>query len=204
MSSRGKNPLCHTETEKVQKSMHIYAVWSGHSLLTDIYYRLQWFYWQTMTAQISLHKCAGWSGPALSINCTRDLFVSWISYRNMPGLCQVYLITFASSQHAWCDHRSSHEFLSSVPMTSTMDHGFHHLAWHYHDARIKLLTWNKHQKSENCAVYLFLLWKLLHIFVLSQWSNCRWPQILGLQITKKKKKKKMRAYHISAVPINKF
>ena len=40
-----------------------------------------------MKAWISLHLCAGWSGPALSANCTRALFMHCASYHTVPGNC---------------------------------------------------------------------------------------------------------------------
>ena len=71
MHNMGKRPLCHMQTVTVQMSVHIHAVWSGHSLLVDIYYIINWVCKQAMKALISLHICAGWSEPALSAYCIR-------------------------------------------------------------------------------------------------------------------------------------
>ena len=64
----------------VQVSMRIRAVWSEHPLFVDIYYSIHCFCKRTMKALISLRLCAGWSGPALSANCLKDLFVRCASY----------------------------------------------------------------------------------------------------------------------------
>ena len=65
---------------KVQVSMGICAVWSGHSPFVNIYYSIHRSCKRTTKAQISLHKCTGWSGPVLSVNCIRALFVCCASY----------------------------------------------------------------------------------------------------------------------------
>ena len=75
MRNMRKRPWCHIQTGKVQMSMHIRAVWSGHSLFIDIYYNIHGFCKRSRKAQISLRKCAGWSGPALSANCIRGFFM---------------------------------------------------------------------------------------------------------------------------------
>ena len=56
-------------------SMRICAVWSWHSLFIDMHYNVHWSCKRTMQALISLRICAGWSGPALSANCIRAIFV---------------------------------------------------------------------------------------------------------------------------------
>ena len=50
------------------------AVLSEHSLFV-IYYSIHWYCEWTTKALISLRECAGWSGPMLSSNCVRALFV---------------------------------------------------------------------------------------------------------------------------------
>ena len=60
--------------------MRIHAVWSERSLYVDIYYSIHWLCKRTTKAQISLRISAGWSGPALSANCIRTLFVRCASY----------------------------------------------------------------------------------------------------------------------------
>ena len=61
-------------TVKVQMRLHTHAVYSEQSLFIDIYYNYHWFIRRTTKAQISLCKCTGWSGPALTANCIRTLF----------------------------------------------------------------------------------------------------------------------------------
>ena len=68
MLNLGKGLLCHMWTVKVQISMCICAVWSGHSLFVDIYFNIHWFFKRATKAVISLRKCAGWSGPLLPVN----------------------------------------------------------------------------------------------------------------------------------------
>ena len=75
MRNVGKMPLCHMRTAKVRTRMRIRAVRSRHSLFVDIYYPIHWFCKRKTKAQISLRKCACWSGPVLSANCIRALFV---------------------------------------------------------------------------------------------------------------------------------
>ena len=70
-----KRPLSQMWTAKVQMSVRIRAVWSGHSLLVNIYYNVNWFCKRATKALISLRLCAGWSGPALSANCIGAIFV---------------------------------------------------------------------------------------------------------------------------------
>ena len=78
-----KKTLCHIWTVKVKMSVHIHAVWSGHSLFVNIYYSIYWFCKRTMKASISLRECVGWSGPSLSANCIRTLFVRCASYKTL-------------------------------------------------------------------------------------------------------------------------
>ena len=60
---------------KVQMSVRILAVWSGHSLFVDLYYNIfEFCKWATETL-ISLRKCAGWSWPTLATKYIRALFV---------------------------------------------------------------------------------------------------------------------------------
>ena len=66
--------------------MCIHAVWHEHSLFVDIYYSIHWFWKRTMKALISLRLCAGWSGPALSANCIRVLFVACASFVILSGI----------------------------------------------------------------------------------------------------------------------
>ena len=82
MPNAGKDPYAiYGQTEKVQMSMRICAVWSGHSLFVDIYYSIHLFSKRTTKALISLRKCAGWSEPALSAIRLRTLFVHWVRIR---------------------------------------------------------------------------------------------------------------------------
>ena len=67
---------------KVQMSVRIWAVWSGHCIFVKIYYSIHWFCQRATKAQISLRLCTGWSGPALSANCIKTLFVRSASYHN--------------------------------------------------------------------------------------------------------------------------
>ena len=75
MHNVGKRHLCHLQTAKVQMRVHILAAWSGHSLFIDMYYNIHWFCKQAMKALISTHICPDWSGPALSANNIRALFM---------------------------------------------------------------------------------------------------------------------------------
>ena len=70
MYNVGKRPLCNMRTAKVQMN-----VASDLNSLYSSTYTTVSFCKRTKKAQISLHECAGWSGPALSTNCIRALFV---------------------------------------------------------------------------------------------------------------------------------
>ena len=74
MCNVGKGPFCYIRTV-VQMSVRILVVWSVYALFVDIYYNIHRFCKRATKAQISLRKCAGWSGPALSANCIGPLFV---------------------------------------------------------------------------------------------------------------------------------
>ena len=71
----GKKLLCFMQTAKIQISVRIRAVWSGHSLFVDIYYSSHWFCKRTTKAQISVRMRACWFWPALSADCNRAIFV---------------------------------------------------------------------------------------------------------------------------------
>ena len=45
-------------------------------------------------ALISLHKCAGWSGPSLSINCIRALFMHCTSYDSSHEMNMKWQVLF--------------------------------------------------------------------------------------------------------------
>ena len=76
MRNVGKMPLSHIQTDTLQMSVRIRAVWSGHSLLVDICYSIRWLNKRTTKALISLNKCAGWSGPALSAKLHKGPFLA--------------------------------------------------------------------------------------------------------------------------------
>ena len=88
----GNRPLCHRRTAKLQMSVYIRAVSSGRTLFVDIYYSIHWFCKRTTQVRISLRKCAGWSGPALSANCIRVLFVRCAS-DNVPSMAKLPICT---------------------------------------------------------------------------------------------------------------
>ena len=74
------------------------TVQSDVGLLCSSTYSIHWFCKQTMKAQISLPKWAGWSRPAFSANCIRALFVNCVS-KNKEKLenCQVSKIPVINS-----------------------------------------------------------------------------------------------------------
>ena len=74
---KGPYAIC---KQRRSRWVHIHADWSGQSLFIDIYYSIHWFYKPATKALIRLHKCAGWSWPALSANCVRTLFMRCASY----------------------------------------------------------------------------------------------------------------------------
>ena len=75
MRDVGKRPLCQTRTAKIKIRVRINAICSGYSVFVDEYYNDHWFWKRATKALISLRKCAGWSGPALSAKCIRALLV---------------------------------------------------------------------------------------------------------------------------------
>ena len=83
MLNEGKRPVCHMRTAKVQVSVRIRAVWYWHSLCVDLYYSNHWF----------CIDCAGWSGPSLSANCIRALFVRCVSYvQSVRGIILIFCV----------------------------------------------------------------------------------------------------------------
>ena len=55
-------------------------MWSRQSLFIDIYYDIHWFCKRSTKALNSLRICTDWSGPLLTPNCIRALFVRYASY----------------------------------------------------------------------------------------------------------------------------
>ena len=77
----GKKVLMpHANSEGPDERVHpCRLIWT---FFVCIYYSIHWFCKRAMQALISLRKCAGWSGPALSADSIRDLFVCCASYAN--------------------------------------------------------------------------------------------------------------------------
>ena len=87
----GQKTLCHMRTARIQMSLRIRTVLSGHSLFVDIYYSIHWFFKRVTKTLISLRKCAGWSGPALSENCITAL--PWAANHKVNSLSPWLLIS---------------------------------------------------------------------------------------------------------------
>ena len=74
------------DVQHIKKALKQFAAKVGpgqHALLCslcNIYFSIYWFCKGTMKALISLHLCAGWSGPVLSANYIRTHFMCWVSY----------------------------------------------------------------------------------------------------------------------------
>ena len=62
----GKRPLCYMWRAKVLMSVHIFAVWSGHSLFINIYYNILWVCKRQQRFLICLCQWACMSRPELS------------------------------------------------------------------------------------------------------------------------------------------
>ena len=79
---------------RANNSVRAKRVW--HSVVR-LYFNIYWFSKQTMQALISLHKCAGWSGLALSANCIRPLLsiaqqmLKWFSKKKCCDTIHVYI-----------------------------------------------------------------------------------------------------------------
>ena len=81
-------PLCHMRKAKDMMSVHMRAVWSGHSLFVDIFYSIHWLCKRTIKAQISctaaqadqgLHCPQNAQGPFLGI--TVHMLEFWTFFR---------------------------------------------------------------------------------------------------------------------------
>ena len=81
MSNVVKGLWCHIQTAMVQMSVRIRAVWSWHSMFLTKYWYM-YIYWFSKRAMKALIISAGWSGPALSANCIRALFMRCASFLN--------------------------------------------------------------------------------------------------------------------------
>ena len=64
------------QTVQIQIILHMYKI--SRLCSSSIFYTFQWFCKRTVKAQISLHRCAGWSGPSLSAHAQRHVF-TWHS-----------------------------------------------------------------------------------------------------------------------------
>ena len=78
-TEHGKRPLCHIRTASVKMSKRSRQS-DLDSLCSSTYTTVSiLFCKRTTKAQISLRKCAGWSGPSLSVKYIRALFVHYAS-----------------------------------------------------------------------------------------------------------------------------
>ena len=71
MEKKGPYAICEQESPRWACA----TVQSWGILCLSIYYSTLWFCKRAKKAQVSLCKCAGWSGPVLSANGIRTLFV---------------------------------------------------------------------------------------------------------------------------------
>ena len=116
-AQHGKKALSHIQTVKVQMSLRICAIWSGHSLFIVIYYSSHWFFKWVTQALISLRKYTGWSRPVLPTKCIRAHFMHYASHVNSISpdkkkmcflfvcfcCCCCYLLLFFFQSLMWLD-----------------------------------------------------------------------------------------------------
>ena len=70
-------------------------------LYIDIFFSIQWFLKRTTKAQISLHKCSGWSGPSLSAYTLKAHFFTVLLFCNEDyrlGLGQQRYFAYATGE----------------------------------------------------------------------------------------------------------